>query len=126
MHLIIRDELPFVAVTIVHRGASIAGVSMLVDSGSASTILSADVAAEVGIVPQPGDRLRRLRGVGGHEVVFTRHVERIEAGGRGLDGFELEIGAMEYGFDIGGILGMDFLRGAGAILNLRDLTFELS
>ena len=31
---------------------------------------------------------------------------------------------MDYGFDIGGILGMDFLRGAGAVLNLRDLTLE--
>jgi hypothetical protein len=99
---------------------------MLVDSGSASTILSADVAAEIGIVPQPGDRLRRLRGVGGHEVVFTRRVDRIHAGGPGLDGFELEIGAMDYGFDIGGILGMDFLRGAGAVMNLSDLTLELS
>jgi hypothetical protein len=125
MQLIIRDELPFVTVTIVHRGASVGAVSMLVDSGSASTILSADVAAGIGIVPQLGDRLRRLRGVGGHEVVFTRRVDRIEAGGSGLDGFELEIGAMEYGFDIGGILGMDFLLGAGAILNLRHLTLEL-
>jgi hypothetical protein len=99
---------------------------MLVDTGSASTVLSADVAAEIGIVPQPGDRLRRRRGVGGHEVVFTRRVDRIEAGGHGLGGFELEIGAMEYGFDIGGMLGMDFLRAAGAILNVRDLTLELS
>lgn len=126
MHLIIRDELPFVAVTIFHRGASVVDIEMLVDTGSASTIVSADVAAEVGIVPQPGDRLRRLRGVGGHEVVFTRRVDRLEVGSSGLDGFELEIGAMDYGFEIGGILGMDFLKGAGAILNLSDLTLELT
>ena len=37
---------------------------------------------------------------------------------------EVEIGAMDYGFSINGILGMDFLRAAGAILNLRDLTMS--
>jgi hypothetical protein len=31
---------------------------------------------------------------------------------------------MDYGFEIGGILGMDFLRAAGTI-DLRQLTIEL-
>ncbi len=30
------------------------------------------------------------------------------------------------GFDLGGILGMDFLFAAGAILNLRELTLEFA
>lgn len=31
---------------------------------------------------------------------------------------------MDYGFDINGIVGMNFLRQAGAVLNLRDLTLD--
>ena len=42
--------------------------------------------------------------------------------GHGLDDFEREIGAMDYGFEFGGILGMDFLRAAGAIIDLYELT----
>jgi hypothetical protein len=29
---------------------------------------------------------------------------------------------MDYGFEIGGILGMDFLRAAGATIDLHNLT----
>jgi hypothetical protein len=31
---------------------------------------------------------------------------------------------MDYGFELGGILGMDFLQSTGAVLNLRDLTID--
>ncbi len=31
---------------------------------------------------------------------------------------------MDYGFEIQGILGMDFLRQTGAVISLKDLTVE--
>lgn len=122
MRLTLRDELPFVTVTFTHRGASAQVPDMLVDTGSASTLLNADIAAGLGIVPEPTDRLRTLRGVGGREVVFTRQIDRLDVASRGVAGFEVEIGGMDYGFSISGILGMDFLARTGAVLNLRDLT----
>jgi hypothetical protein len=45
-------------------------------------------------------------------------------GDRALNGFEVEIGGMDYGFEINGILGMDFLTQAGAVLDLSDLTID--
>ena len=33
---------------------------------------------------------------------------------------------MHYGFEINGILGMDFLTQAGAIINLRELQIEFN
>jgi hypothetical protein len=71
-------------------------------------------------------QLRRLRGVGGHEHVFVRQVERFAVGDHGLDDFHIEIGEMDYGFDLGGIIGMDFLRVARAIIDLGNLTIELA
>ena len=82
--------------------------------------------SEAGIYLQPGDQLRRLRGVGGHEHVFVRRVGRLASGDHGLHDFDVEIGEMDYGFEIGGILGMDFLREAGAIIDLRSGTMSLS
>jgi len=122
MRLTLRDELPFTTVTLVHGGSSIEVPNVLVDTGSASTLMNADIVSELGIVPEPSDRLRTLRGVGGREVVFARRIDRIAVAGRGLDAFEIEIGGMDYGFDINGILGMDFLRAAQAVMNLGDLT----
>ena len=124
MRLTLRDELPFVTVAVLHHGVTAQVPDVLVDAGSASTLLNADVAASLGIVPEASDRLRTLRGVGGREVVFTRHMDRFEVGSKGLTRFEVEIGGMDYGFAINGILGMDFLASTGAVLNLRDLTLD--
>jgi hypothetical protein len=53
-----------------------------------------------------------------------RNVDRFAVGDRGLDGFDLEIGEMDYGFELGGIMGMDLLRAAGAVINLGRLTID--
>ena len=94
------------------------------DTGAASTVINADLAADAGIYLAPSDHLRRLRGVGGHEHVFMRRIDRFAVGHHGLDGFEIEIGEMDYGFEFGGIIGMDFLRAARAIIDIGDLTIE--
>jgi hypothetical protein len=65
------------------------------------------------------------RGAGGREHVFVRSVDRFAIGEHGVNGFEVEVGEMDYGFDIGGILGLDFLRATGAVIDLGRLTIEL-
>ena len=110
--------------TVVYRDASVEVPRVIVDTGSASTILNADLMETLGIVPEPSDRLGTLRGVGGREVVFARHVDRLLVGDTGMSDFEIEIGGMDYGFGLDGILGMDFVRGTGAIVNLRALNLE--
>ncbi len=42
MNITLRDGLPFVGVTLTHRGQSIALQSVLLDTGSAGTVLAAD------------------------------------------------------------------------------------
>jgi predicted aspartyl protease len=124
MRLTLRDELPFVTIKIAYRGAEVEVPDVLVDTGSASTMLSADVIAPLGIVPDPQDTLRMIRGVGGTEVVFTRRVDLLQVGERSVSQFEVEVGGMDYGFTMNGILGMDFLVSTGAIINLRNLEIQ--
>jgi hypothetical protein len=59
----------------------------------------------------PEDTLHTIRGIGGSEVVFSRQVDYLAVADRALNGFEVEIGGMDYGFEINGILGMDFQEG---------------
>lgn len=53
--------------------------------------------------------------------MLMRQVDRLAVGEHGLDGFEVEIGEMDYGFEFGGIIGMDFLRAARAVIDLGNL-----
>ncbi|GEM_PF-2184473 len=43
-----------------------------------------------------------------------------------LHNFEIEIGGMDYGFEINGILGMDFLIRAKAIIKLAEMRVDFA
>ena len=126
MRLQIKDNLPFVSITVSHQSQKIRVPNVLVDTGSGGTILSADILSQIGIVPQPDDALHTIFGVGGSEVVFTRKVNELKVGAYSTKYFEVEIGGMDYGFDIQGILGMDFLILAGAKMDLENLEIDFA
>lgn len=124
--LTLRGDLAFVTATLSYGDATIDVPDCLIDTGAASSVVNADLVAEAGVFVRSTDRLRMLRGVGGREYVFVRTVNRLAIGSHGVDDFELEIGEMDYGFDFSGILGMDFLRTVGAILDLGELTLRFA
>jgi hypothetical protein len=126
MPLTLRDNLPFTTITVTYQGTTMDIPQVLVDTGSAATLLAADTVVAIGIVPLPQDVLHTLRGVGGTEVVFTRRLDALQLGERQLTNFDIEVGGMDYGFEMHGILGIDFLARAGAIINLREMTIAFA
>lgn len=124
MRLTLRDNLLFVAVTVVMQGRQIEIPDVVIDTGSASTLLSADSLAAIGIAPNPDDVLYTVRGVGGAEVVFARQIDQLRIGSYSVPDFEIEVGGMDYGFAINGIIGTDFLLLTGAVIDLNVLTLE--
>lgn len=124
MQLSLKHNLPFTSVSVAYEGQEVEVDHVLVDTGSASTIFAADIVATIEIAPLPDDVLHTIRGVGGSEVVFSRVVDYIQVGDRRLTSLEIEVGGMDYGFEISGILGMDFLAEVGAIINLQDMRID--
>jgi hypothetical protein len=116
--------LPFVDLFAGYNNTEILIPSVLVDTGSASMILSSDILAQIGVIPEPNDVLRNIRGIGGTEVVFCRQLQFLKLNQIHCTEITIEIGAMEYGFEINGILGMDFLLKTGCTINLRNLTIN--
>lgn len=124
MQLTLKDDLPFTKVKVAYCGQEVELKDVLVDTGSATTIFSADLLAEIDITPLPEDILYTIRGVGGVETVFSRVVDYVQLGKQKLSQPEIEVGGMDYGFEIDGILGMDFLTRVGAVINLRALNIS--
>lgn len=116
-----QGGLLYVPVELEFRGQKLLVDDAIVDTGSAASIFAADLVLALGLVPEPFDRLRRIRGVGGVEFVFTKTVDFLRAGPLEASSFEVEIGALDYGFPVGGILGLDFLRHTGAVIDLSAL-----
>ena len=124
MRLTLRDDLILVSVIAEYQGREVEVPGMVVDTGSARTMLSTDVVAHIGIVPELHDVLHVVRSVGGTEVVFSRRVDRLQVGSQAVEQFEIEVGGIDVAFDINDILGMDFLLRTGAVINLGTLQLD--
>ncbi len=80
MQLRLQHNLPFTKVKVGYRGQEVEIENLLVDTGSATTIFSADLLAKIDIIPLPKDILYTIRGVGGFETVFSRVVDYVQLG----------------------------------------------
>jgi hypothetical protein len=125
MNINVVYGLPFVTVTICYRGKEILLDRVLLDTGSAGSVFNADVVDEIGVMVEPEDILNKIRGVGGVEVVYSKRFDFVRLGEVSLEGFEVEIGEMNYGMKINGILGFDFIRDASLIIDSKDLQISV-
>lgn len=122
MNLSIRYGLPFVTAVVEYDGRKVELDNVLLDTGSAGTLFQVDRLMTIGLHMEPEDLIRRIRGVGGAEFVFSKWVGGLDVGGLRVDNFEVEVGAMDYGFELDGIVGLDFLQAVRARIDLGELT----
>lgn len=126
MQLTLIHDLPFITVTAAYQNKSVDIPNVLVDTGSGTTILSVDWVRAIQIRASLEDELFTIRGVGGREAVFARVLDYLQVGEHKITNFEVELGGMDYGFEINGILGMNFLKRVGAIINLQTMELEFA
>lgn len=118
MKIRLRNGLPLVSVELQYRNQQTALGDVLLDTGSASSVFSTDRLLAIGVKYEPEDTVHRVRGVGGSEFVFSKRLDRISLNDLALDDCLVEVGAMDYGVELDGILGMDFLASVGAVIDL--------
>lgn len=122
----LRGGLPFVTVELTFRDSALQLDHVLIDTGSGSCVFSADRLFDIDVRFERGDPIHRIRGVGGTEFVFGKRVDLLALGDLVIENFEVEVGLMEYGFELDGILGMNFLLAVGAVLDLSALKITLA
>lgn len=121
MKIRIQDGLAYVTLNVTYQRKRLRLERVLLDTGSAGTLLATDKVLEIGVQLEPHDTIHRIRGVGGAEFVFMKCFEMVACDEIVLENFEVEVGAMQYGLDLDGILGLDFLLQVGATIDLAQL-----
>ena len=122
----VKYGLPYVEAIFTHRGIEKRVSNMLIDTGSAATLLSAEVALDLGLEPESTDVIRTMRGIGGAEFVYEKIIDCLQVDDASARHFTIQIGAMDYGMDMNGILGTDFLLSVGMIIDMRKRELYVS
>ncbi len=122
--LIIEGGLLLTDMELIFNGQLLHLQRVLVDTGSGSTVVSTDLAESIGIVAEENDMIYRISGVGGSEFVYSKVVDSVKIGDMKAKDLTLEIGAMNYGFDLDGIIGLDLLQQLKAVINIDELTVK--
>lgn len=118
----LKYGLPFCKVTLNYKGKSMSLDNVLLDTGSGGTVFKMDKVDELGITIEKDDTIEIISGVGGVEFVYKKNIDSIKLEDLEIRDFKIEVGVMDYGFDINGIIGMDFLKKVGAIIDLDKMT----
>lgn len=121
INLRVEKGLLFCSIMVNNGGTKLKMENVLVDTGSAGTIFKTEILEEIGIRQEPNDPLEVIRGVGGSEFVFIKIIKEIEIDGMKVNNFQVEVGAMDYGIDMDGIIGLDLLMKLGVKIDLKAL-----
>lgn len=117
----LKYGLPFCKITLIYKGKYMVLDNILMDTGSGGTVLKMDRVDELGITIEKDDTIETISGVGGIEFVYKKNIDGIKLGDLVISNFTIEVGVMDYGFEINGIIGMDFLKEVGAIIDLDKM-----
>ena len=94
---------------------------VLIDTGSAATLINADH------ILLDGSEIRNMAyGVGGYEEILTKQFETFEINNSRINNINISIGDMDYGIDIDLLIGLDVLKALNADINIKEMTLSFN
>lgn len=96
--------------------------NVLVDTGSATTLINSDYIKTDGT-----EIIDTIYGVGGYETILNKHIDIFKVNGFIIENFKIDLGDMDFGIQLDAILGLDTLTILRANINIKDsiLSFEV-
>ena len=96
--------------------------NVLVDTGSATTLINSDYIKTDGT-----EIIDTIYGVGGYETILNKHIDIFKVNGFIIENIKIDLGDMDFGIQLDAILGLDTLTILRANINIKDsiLSFEV-
>lgn len=124
--LILKNGLLYTSVTLRHEGKSVIVDDVIIDTGAFHTIIAADYLEDMDVGFSDDDELVKASGYGGTVCYSVRKkIDSIECGNISIKNIKLDFGEIDPNERVNGLIGLDYLRVAGIILDLVDLTMYI-
>lgn len=112
----------YVSVTVRANDQELVLPHMVIDTGSAATLFRSSDLEKIGIFLPMNGIVKRLRGIGGSEFVIEFPIPYLTIDDTMVvEPFTIHAGAVNYGYNIDGFIGLDFLLHVQATLDLPNL-----
>lgn len=98
---------------------------VLVDSGSSACMFDTLDIFKLGITFDGSEQIRKMSGIGGDEYVLEKTIDAIEIDGVLSAKWVIQLGDIQYGFGIRGVIGSDLLSNLGALLDYQTQTLKV-
>lgn len=118
-----RNGLLYTSIELQHGGKKTIVDNVIVDTGASETIILTDYLENLDVPLTDDDELVKSSGYGG--MVFSairKRIDKISLGDIALDGLKLDFGVIDPFERVNGLIGLNFLKSAGVIIDLCDLT----
>jgi hypothetical protein len=98
---------------------------VVVDTGASHSLISQDIVDDIGIRVSLEDEVVASFGIGGKEHAFVKKVDVFTVGDYIINNCPVDFTTIQYE-DINGLLGLDILMKAGFLIDLKNLTMNIT
>lgn len=99
---------------------------VLIDTGSINTIFRTDHILNLGLELPMNASIRFMRGIGGREPVVEYTLTALQMDEVIISNFVVQLGYLDYGIDLDGIVGLDYLLRVNAIIDFPKRMLHVS
>ena len=123
--MIEKNGLLYATVDIEHNGKTIIVDDVIIDTGAYHSIILTDYLEELDVGFSENDELVKSSGYGGVQMTSVRKMmDRMRMGNIELNNFKIDFGDIDPYERVNGLIGLDFLKGAGVIIDIVDSTIS--
>lgn len=118
-----RNGLLYTSIELQQGGRKTIVDNVIVDTGASETIILTDYLEELDVPLTDDDELVKSSGYGG--MVFSairKKIDKISLGDISVDSLKLDFGVIDPFERVNGLIGLNFLKSVGVIIDLSDLT----
>lgn len=119
--LMLENGLLYTSVRMYYRGRVKTIDKVVIDTGASHSIISTDLVEELGLDIEDDDKIIFSVGIGGKQFAVVKQVDGIAFNGFKIENCKIDLGEIDFGGGINGLLGLDLLMQAGVILDLKNL-----
>lgn len=117
-----KDGLLYTSIILKHGEKSVLVDDVIIDTGAFHTIISTDYLEKMDVEFSEDDELVKASGYGGTVCYSVRkRIDSIQCDDLSVKDIKLDFGEIDPNERVNGLIGLDFLRKAGVIIDLVDL-----